>query len=128
MRWVIGAVLAALLLAGCSSSGEALLSVGGHDRNVAKTTHHIVYTLSGTARAADVTFVTPDGSTDQRDHVAVPMGGIGYEIDPGGFLYISAQNTGRSGSLTCTITEDGVEVARHTSVGGYSTVTCQASA
>ena len=118
-----------LLLAGCSSSGSALLSSGDqHDRNVGKTTHAIVYNLSGTAQGADVTYVTPDGNTEERSDVALPMDGLDYEIDPGGFLYLSAQNTGPSGTLTCTITEDGIEVARQTTSRGYSTVTCQASA
>jgi hypothetical protein len=43
------------------------------------------------------------------------------------FLYISAQNTGEYGGLTCQITVDGVVVAQNSASGAFTIATCELS-
>ena len=48
-----------------------------------------------------------------------------HEFGPGEFVYISAQNEGEYGSVTCRITVDGVVVSENTSSGAYGIATCE---
>ncbi|MEV4137045.1 MmpS family transport accessory protein [Dactylosporangium sp. NPDC049742] len=57
------------------------------------------YVVSGSAAIVDVTYQNADGGTSQRSGVRVPWSlSIGDGSD---FLYISAQNKGDSGTVTC---------------------------
>ncbi len=47
-----------------------------------------------------------------------------YPPAHGAFVYISVQNRGDSGSVTCSITVDNVVVAENTSSGGYVIASC----
>jgi hypothetical protein len=88
-----------------------------------------VYQLGGTASSADITYSTSDGGTGQQEGVDVPIkrkdGGSGLEftMTDGGFMYISAQNKG-DGTLTCTITEDGIVVSNNFASGEFAIATC----
>lgn len=94
----------------------------------------VVYELDGTAAAADITIETPTGTTQQQG-VDVPLttkgGGKGLTIrgfSPGAFVYLSAQNTGGYGSLTCRIKVDGDVVSENTATGAYAIATCKGTA
>lgn len=93
----------------------------------------VVYNVTGSAKVADVTYSTASGDTAQQNGVDVPMvskttgrPGIRTTMDSGSYLYISAQNQGQSGDISCSITADGVELAANTSRGAYAIVTCSA--
>lgn len=94
---------------------------------------HVKYKLTGTARGANLTY------TDEREQIAQAAGravplhsrttgedGITFDALPGTRLYFSAQNTGKSGDMTCEIEVNGLTVATNTSYGGFTIVTCKA--
>lgn len=93
----------------------------------------IVYSLTGTATTADITIQTGSGGQSQQQGVDIPLTnqngtqGLTFTASIGQFLYISAQNKG-DGTLTCTITSDGIVVATNTSSGEYAIVTCEGDA
>lgn len=127
------AVLAAAL-AGCSSSGGTPpLVAGGSGLDLGTATHDIVYSLTGSASRADITYEVGGDGERQQQGISVPMvnksggSGIQFEADDGAFLYFSAQNNG-DGTLHCKIKEDGEVVSDNTSSGEFAIVTCQGSA
>lgn len=92
----------------------------------------IVYYVEGTAKSATVTIKKPDG-TEQAE-IKLPLEntggtrGVRFTAPSGQSLYVSAQNTGETGDVTCRITVNGTTVAENTSSGAYSIASCQASA
>ncbi len=94
----------------------------------------VVYNVEGSASGADLTMETPTG-TSQATGRSVPLttkdGQQGLTIRGfrhGAFVYISAQNTGGSGDLTCSITVDGVVISENTAQGAYAIATCKGTA
>ena len=73
----------------------------------------------------------PDG-TQQAD-VSLPMKndsgsqGVQFCSAAGEFVYISVQNRNDSGSVTCTITIDNIELAEVRSSGAYVIASCDGS-
>ena len=89
------------------------------------------YHVTGTATAANVTYSSASGTV--QNTVDVPMrnkgGGVGVIMKGAAipsFAYISAQNDGASGSVTCKIVLNGTVVAENTSTGAYKIATCKA--
>lgn len=102
----------------------------------APVTHVVEYFVAGSAETADITYSTADGSTAQQSGVDVPItkkadGSPGIKltgVHAGAFLYISAQNGGDAGTITCEIAVDGETVKHAESSGAYTIVTCSATA
>lgn len=93
----------------------------------------VVYEVEGTADSVSITIQTPSGSS-QAANRAVPLtsaaGAPGIEIDgftAGDFVYLSAQNEGEYGTVTCRIRVDGDVVSEVTSTGAYTIATCDAT-
>lgn len=84
----------------------------------------VTYTVTGSASSVMVTMQTPSGQTQQVGALT----SYSYSFDPGNFLYISAQNQDASGTVTCTISEDGAVISTNTSDGGYTIASCQGTA
>lgn len=155
--WAI-LIVAVLALAGCTSSGKdpcnkicqasieradssymASLSAAAATETVSDAPEYdgppmVVYTLTGTASTADITYSTGGDGQEQQQGIDVPLvnsgtgeQGITFPATAGDFLYFSAQNDG-DGTLTCTITEGGAVVSTHTSSGSYAIVTCEGTA
>lgn len=121
-RFLALAALAGTLAVGAGCTGIAAAGGG---------THTVTYKVEGSATGTDITFSTPDGGTSQASGKAVPLAnhttgteGISGPFHSGAFLYISAQNTGESGDITCIIEVDGVAVKTSTSSGGFTIATC----
>jgi hypothetical protein len=77
--------------------------------------------VSGTASTVSVTYTTAGGDTAQQNGVQVPWShSVGGGSD---FLYISAQNQGEAGNVTCTIRNNGTAVKQTTSTGAYAICT-----
>lgn len=110
-----GALVAVLLLAGCTSS---FLHSG--DSRV------VTFELTGSALSADLTYSVGNSGTEQRSGANVPWTKE-FSAHSGDFLYLSAQNNG-SGSLHCVIASGGHVVAEHTSRGQFSIVQCDGDA
>jgi len=82
----------------------------------------VVYSITGSASAVDVTLENDTSGTSQFGDVVNPS--YTYWMRPGSFVYISAQNQGTTGEVTCTITSQGRVVAKSTSSGAYAIATC----
>lgn len=91
----------------------------------AVSTDPVVYEVTGSARTVSLTYQTPGGSV-QKD---VPLPWTERQsLGTGDFLYLSAQNNGESGSVTCTIRAGGGVFVTNTSTGAYKIATCSGSA
>jgi hypothetical protein len=95
----------------------------------------IVYDVLGSAPGANLTYRTLTG-TEQQSNLAVPLANNAGHRSPirlgpvpsGTFLYISAQNSGAYGSVTCVIREGKRVLSRNTASGQAAIATCQAEA
>jgi hypothetical protein len=108
-----------------ANAPPALISSAAEDCDKA-----IVYFVEGTASAVSITVQNAEGNTEQASNRAVPLSGArgeGLRIGSmacGDFVYISAQNEGESGSVTCRIEADGEEIESATSEGAYVIASC----
>ena len=87
--------------------------------------HTVVYELSGTAKASDITYTTPSGM-EQTNGTRLPWRKK-FKAEAGEFLSVSGQNPGTSGTTRCTITVDGTPIKRGQSSGAYAIVSCDGS-
>lgn len=94
----------------------------------------ILYTVSGTATSADITYTTPTGIRQQQG-IDVPLmteGGTPYlefTFDAGDFVSITAQNSGEDGEVTCQITlSTGRVLSENTSSGAFAIASCDGEA
>lgn len=93
----------------------------------------VTYYVEGTVKYADMTMETPTGTSQQSADVPMTRKsdgrqGISFEFGRGAFVYISAQNPGDSGYVTCRIEIDGVTVSENTSTSDYGIATCKGTA
>lgn len=82
----------------------------------------VAYSITGSASSVDVTLQNDTNGTSQFGDVVNPN--YTYWMRPGSFVYISAQNQGESGDVTCTISSQGRVIAKSTSSGAYAIATC----
>jgi hypothetical protein len=114
------AITVAILLAG----GWLLYSTSKRPASTpASTLRTVAYDVTGSADSFSITAKSATG-TEQASNRALPAH-VTYMMDPGAFAYISAQNEGESGSITCTITVDGQVISRNTADGAFTIATCQ---
>lgn len=93
-------------LARCSATGQPAIARPA-----------VVYAITGTAKAVQVTYVNRQGGT-QQETSALPWS-FGFQGVEKTQLYVSAQNQGAEGSVIVTITVDGLTKKSSTSSGGY---------
>lgn len=98
------------------------------------STVEVLYEVEGSATSANLTMASATG-TVQFNGKLVPLQnkttgkrGLTTTMSRGDFVYISAQNKGSSGTITCRITADGVVVSTNTSSGGYAIASCNGRA
>jgi len=103
--------------------GPALSSTPGYS---APTTYRVTYKVTGTASQASLTYRNEQGGTEQTK-VRIPWQ-ESLTVKRGAFLYLSAQNEGKSGSVTCEIWVDDVKWKESTSSGAYVIASCSGSA
>lgn len=96
-------------------------------RSTTSATVTVAYTITGTTTGADLTYQTANGGTSQHAKAKVPQTITGT-FTRGQHVYLSAQNAHEAGTVTCTITADGVEVASNTSSGAFTIATCSGTA
>lgn len=126
--WLL-AVIAILVIGGIVSASNG--GSGGSVGSSSSSMHTVTYKVEGSASGADLTMSTANGGTSQASGKAVPLRnvttgeeGISFTARRGTFLYLSAQNIGESGTITCIIEVDGVPLVRNTSSGAYTIATC----
>jgi hypothetical protein len=83
----------------------------------------VYYQVSGTTSSASVTYRTSSGTSQAK--VRVPWSNKISDLKPGAFLYVSAQNETKSGSVSCRIVVDGVIISENTSSGAFKVVSCE---
>lgn len=92
----------------------------------------VTYHVDGSVSGVSFTAQTPTGSEHGEADVSLSTragaGGLRFTgFRPGDLLYISAQNAGEPGALTCQIQVDGVVVSSNSAAGAFSIATCQAT-
>jgi hypothetical protein len=117
--------LVAVMLCACGSTKS--------NAPVGSSTVQVVYFVEGTTKIADLTLETATG-TKQENDVDVPVKtksglvGLHVTMPSGGFVYISAQNKQETGTISCRIEADGIEIASNESSGAYAIAQCDGRA
>ena len=89
------------------------------------TDHIVTYRVIGSASSASLTYENGQGGTSQ-EKVDLPWTKQ-ITIKTGTFLYLAAQNQGRTGTMTARIEADGKLVTQSTSSGAYTIANAHAS-
>lgn len=89
----------------------------------AQKEHGVIYRIGGTARSVDLTYTNAGGGTEQQNDKSVPWNNS-FAAHGGQFLYVSAQNQGENGDVTCEIVLNGVVVKSSKSSGAYAIASC----
>jgi len=90
------------------------------------TVYDVEYKVTGSASTVNVTYENASGGVSQESDVSVPWS-YTFEGEPDGFVYISAQNQGSSGTVTATIYKNGKSFKTSTSSGAYVIATASSS-
>ena len=90
------------------------------------TTYTVKYEISGSADEVSITMENETGNTEQFN-TDLPFS-KSFKVERGDFLYISAQNQGEYGTVTCTISVNGTVLETATSSGAYKIASCSGSA
>jgi hypothetical protein len=103
-----------------TSTPSSYPTVGGDSTDTSTPISYptVVYEITGTAKYVDVTLNNSTGGTEQYTNVPIPKR-YTYNSFPDYFLYISAQNTGESGTVTVSIYVNGTLFKTSTSSGAY---------
>jgi hypothetical protein len=89
-------------------------------------TYKVTYRVRGTAGAVALTYRNAQGGTEQSS-VRLPWE-LSFDAKGGSFLYVSAQNQGATGSVTCEILLDDESRTTSTSNGAYVIAECSNAA
>lgn len=127
--WIVGGAAALLLVIAVAGGGGqapagSTSTAGGSAPAVSSSAATVVYEITGSGRASNVTYNSDGGgSIAQEAGVKLPWRKE-ISVDRGfAITTVSAQNAG-SGQITCRILVDGEVVKENTSSGQYSIVTC----
>jgi hypothetical protein len=107
----------------------AIFAAVGHEyEKQANQTHVVVYKVSGTSKAALITYSADGKGTIKQEPSAALPWSLTYDVKGVIPLYqLSAQNAiGQSGSVTCTIEYDG-KVVQTESASGQEAARCSYS-
>jgi len=80
--------------------------------------YKVQYRVSGSAQSADITIETPSG-TEQRP-VSIPWTSPSYTFRGMDHAYISAQNSGETGTVTVELIVNGATLKKASSSGAYT--------
>ena len=122
-------VVGLLVLLSALTLGIALITQGGSNTSTGSTQStglsQVTYSVTGSSSEGTITYTTNSG-TEQAS--AGPPWSRDLAIESGTFVYISAQNGSEFGSVTCTITVDGIVVSTNTSTADYGIAQCEGTA
>ncbi len=122
--WLL--IVVALGFAGC----VATVSVAGVAvDHIAHEHHTIVYSVTGTSQGAAITYDTLQEGNGQNGSARATAVALPWSktITASGLItvyHVSAVVGASGGSATCTITEDGAEVAANTATGALRVANC----
>ena len=125
--WLLIAVV--VLFAGCGAILAAGTAAVVH---VAKTDHTVVYTVTGSGLANDITYATlqeGNGQNGESQVTNVTLPWTKTIIASGLITAFSLSGTVGSGggSVTCTISEDGNQLSTNTASGAFATASCSSA-
>jgi hypothetical protein len=85
----------------------------------------VLYEITGSAVSASLDATSGTGS-EQYAKQPVPTT-LRYLMDPGHLVYVSAQNDGASGDVTCTIRVGSQVISQNSASGAYAIAVCHGS-
>jgi hypothetical protein len=88
----------------------------------------VEYQVDGSATSASLTYQNPTGVAQTDASLPTSLPYPQGQFHAGDFVYVSAQNSGASGTTTCRILVDGVVISQNTASGAYTIATCSGSA
>lgn len=109
-------ILAIFLIFGCDKK----------ENPVESNTAEVEYRVTGTAVMVDLTISNESEGTEQFSNARLPWS-KNFVGTKGNFIYVSAQNTGSSGSVTAAIYINGSIFKTSTSNGAYVIATASGS-
>lgn len=114
---LIGLIIISVgFLSGCNSDYNS--NYGSYNDDDYKS-YLVKYKVTGTADSVSVTYANEDGGTSQKSEVYLPWSHTMYPMKSRDFVYISAQNNGKYGSVTTEIYVDGELFKTSSSDGAY---------
>lgn len=116
-KLILVAIIIVVVLLATSNSG---VSTPVRTRPAAPTKvtgYDVKYAVTGTAGSVDITMSNASGGTEQFTKL-LPWSTT-FHAPSGAFLYISAQNTGDSGTVTAQILVDSKLIQESKSSGAY---------
>jgi hypothetical protein len=125
--WIL--VVLALGIGGCIT----IVSVAGVAVNhAAHVNHTVVYSVTGTGQANDITYSTLQEGNGQNGEAQVTNVNLPWTktITASGLITIFDLNAtvgDSGGSLSCTITEDGNQIAHNTASGAFASANCSSA-
>ncbi|MGI5155859.1 hypothetical protein [Microbispora sp. CA-102843] len=108
----------------------AIASSGSHDEqgppidvSTIGSNIPVFYDVTGTAAAVSLTVRTATG-TEQASGASLPVH-LSIPMSSGDFVYVSAQNAGESGTVSCSITVGGRVISSNESSGAFAIASCE---
>lgn len=122
--WLL--IVVALGIGGCVS---LVATAGVAVNNAAHANHTVVYSVTGSGTANDITYDTLQQGSGQNGEAQVTDVNLPWTktITASGLFTVFSVNAtvGQDGgSLTCTITEDGKQIATNTASGAFASADC----
>lgn len=86
--------------------------------------YRVAYRITGQgSKRGSITYNNEGGNTEQQP-VSIPWFSEVYTVNPDYLAYISVQNAGKAGNVTCEILVNGEVAESATSRGAYAVATC----
>jgi hypothetical protein len=125
--WLLIAVV--VLFGGCTAilaGGTAAVDHAAHIQ------HTVIYSVTGSGQANDITYATVQEGNGQNGEAQVTNVNLPWTktITASGLLTVfdvSATVGQNGGTVTCTITEDGKQIATNTASGAFASADCNSS-
>ncbi len=100
--------------------------------HAAHVKHTVVYSVTGTGQASDITYATVQEGAGQSGEAQVTNANLPWSktITASGLFTafdVSASAGADGGTVTCTITEDGNQLATNTATGAFASADCSAT-
>jgi hypothetical protein len=144
--WIVGGIVLLIIVISVSSKGGSTTTAGGSGTasatsqapaaapapasgapgSTASGASGVVYEVTGTGRANNITFGDVTKGLSQQNGTKLPWKKTAPTSDGFAAYGLTAQNGG-SGQISCKITVDGKEIANNTSSGQYAVVSCNGS-
>ena len=125
--WIL--IVLALGIAGCSA---IVFGAGVAVNHAAHVNHTVVYSVTGSGQANDITYATLQEGSGQNGEAQVTNVNLPWTktITASGLFTafnVSATVGAGGGTVTCTITEDGQQLATNTATGAFATADCNSA-